>query len=488
MAEDNQEKKESLLSSFIKYFYGNFVVLLLGLVQLPLTTRVLETQEYGKTTMFTTAVTVIYIFAILGLDQAYIRYFYKEGVNRKTLFVQCLIPPFVLILSLSAVYVVFSDVFNVFLFGESGISVIIPVVAYTIISVFERFLFLNIRMEQNGVLYSNLNILSKVLNVSFIILFAWLMGSDFRVVMYAFTLSLGTVTLFIGIRYMFVTRREKITRHETTEKELLAYGIPFIPMLLMEWLLSSMDKWSIKIFNDFSETGIYGSAMQIMTIILTVKITFVAFWSPVAMEKYESRPDEECREFFADMFDKVQFLCMCAAFLLTIFRGVIVLILGRDYRDAISIIPFLTLMPILSIMFEMTGQGVKFKGKIKYFNYASLAAIICNLVGNTLLVPRFRGVGAALATAVTYIVYFAMGTYFSMKCYPVKYRMKEFVISLVLYSGYAAYATLTDNQLVSALAGCIVLGINCLINMNTLKSLIGYAVDMLGKLRGRDGS
>ena len=45
MAEDNQEKKESLLSSFIKYFYGNFVVLLLGLVQLPLTTRVLETQE-----------------------------------------------------------------------------------------------------------------------------------------------------------------------------------------------------------------------------------------------------------------------------------------------------------------------------------------------------------------------------------------------------------------------------------------------------------
>ncbi len=63
-----ENKKESLLSSFIKYFYGNFVVLVLGLVQLPLTTRILATEEYGKTTMFTTAVTVIYIFAILGLD------------------------------------------------------------------------------------------------------------------------------------------------------------------------------------------------------------------------------------------------------------------------------------------------------------------------------------------------------------------------------------------------------------------------------------
>ncbi|MCR5234007.1 MAG: lipopolysaccharide biosynthesis protein [Lachnospiraceae bacterium] len=491
MGQDNTEKKEekdSLLSGFIKYFYGNFVVLLLGLVQLPLTTRVLKTDEYGKTTMFTTAVTVIYIFAILGLDQAYIRYFYKEGVNRKTLFLQCLIPPFALIILLTFVYTVFSDVFNVFLFGETGISVIIPVVAYTVISVFERFLFLNIRMDQNGVLYSNLNILSKVLNVSFIILFARIMGSNFRVVMYAMTLSLGTVTLITGIRYLIVTRKEKLSRHDISEKELLVYGIPFIPMLLMEWLLSSMDKWSIKIFNDFSETGIYGSAMQIMTIILTVKITFVAFWSPVAMEKYETVSDEECRTFFADMFDKVQFLCMCAAFGLTIFRGVIVLILGKDYREAIAIIPFLTLMPILSIMFEMTGQGVKFVGKIKYFNYASLAAIICNLIGNRLLVPSFRGIGAALATAVTYIVYFSIGTYYSKKCYPVKYRMKEFVISLILYIAYAAYATVTKDQLMSALVGVVFLAVCCVINRHTLKSLWAYCVSFMDRFLHRSGS
>ncbi len=482
---EGKKGSDNLLSSFIKYFYGNFVVLLLGLIQLPLTTRILETEEYGKTTMFTTAVTVIYIFAILGLDQAYIRYYYKEGVNRKTLFVQCLVPPFILITVLAFIYCVFSDVFNVFLFGETGISVIIPVVAYTVISVFERFLFLNIRMDQNGVLYSNLNILSKVLNLSLIIILAYLLGSDFRVVMYAMTGSLGIVTLICAVRYLYVTRKEKTEKHDVGEKELLKYGIPFIPMLLMEWLLSSMDKWSIKIFNDFSETGIYGSAMQIMTIILTLKITFVAFWSPVAMEKYEGSSEEECRDFFRDMFDRVQFLCMCAAFLLTSLRGVIVLILGKDYREAISIIPFLTLMPILSILFEMTGQGVKFTGKIKYFNYASFAAIICNLIGNTLLVPRFKGVGAALATAVTYMVYFCIGTYFAIKCYPVRYRLKRFVVSMALYCIYAAFATVTKDQVISALAGIIMLAVCCLINFSTLKELIGYLMALLKKLTGK---
>ena len=91
------KKKDNVLVGFIKYFYGNFVVLLLGFVSLPLTTRVLDAAEYGKTSMFSSAVSVIYIFAILGLDQTYIRYYYKDSVNRKKLFYQCLIPSFTLI-------------------------------------------------------------------------------------------------------------------------------------------------------------------------------------------------------------------------------------------------------------------------------------------------------------------------------------------------------------------------------------------------------
>jgi O-antigen/teichoic acid export membrane protein len=136
-------------------------------------------------------------------------------------------------------------------------------------------------------------------------------------------------------------------------------------------------------------------------------------------------------------------------------------------------------------MFEMTGQGVKFVGKIKYFNYASLAAIICNLIGNAILVPRFKGVGAALATAVTYIVYFSMGTYYSKKCYPVRYRMKEFVLSLILYAVYAGYATVTRNNLVSAGVGCIFLAVCCIINRKTLAGLWKYGVELAKKYLGK---
>ncbi len=467
-------KKKGVFAEFLEFFYGNAVVLLLGFVSLPLMTRILSTQEYGRTSLFLSAVSIIYIFAILGLDQSYIRYYYSEGVDTRRLFYDCLRTPLLLIIILSFIYLVFSDFFNELLFGKGGRDVTALVIAYTVTSVFERFLFLNIRMQQRGKLYSNLNIATKCLNIGFILLFAYLLGDDFRVGLYSQTLPLVIITLGLFVAFLYRGRGYTYGEHILTRRELLTYGIPFVPMLLMEWLLSSMDKWSIRFLNDFSETGVYSSAMQIMTILLTLKITYVAFWSPIAMKKYEQEDDTGVKEFFADMFRKVQFLCMLAAFGITAARSVIVLILGEKYRAASHIIPYLALMPVLSILFEMTGQGIKFKKKPVYFNYASAAAIVCNLAGNLALVPKWGGVGAAVATAFTYIVYFFIGTYFSQKCYPVNYEYGRFMIALIAYIAYAFYATVTANEWANAIAGGILIIGLLVLNKKTVKSLLQY--------------
>lgn len=478
---DNKGKKTNILTGFLEFFYGNFVVLLLGFVSLPMFTRILSTEEYGRSSLFLSAVSIIYIFAILGLDQSYIRFFYNEDTDERKLFFQCLKYPLILIIVLSCIYAVFSGFFNDLLFGKGGADVTLLVIGYTVASVFERFLFLNIRMQQRGKLYSNLNILSKILNIVFIVVFAYILGDDFRVGLYAQTLPLVIVTVLLLIMFAFSGRGYEAGAHGISERQLLRYGIPFVPMLLMEWLLSSMDKWSIRFLNDFSETGVYSSAMQIMTVLMTLKITYVAFWSPVAMKKYEQEDESSVKPFFADMFQKVQFLCLLAAFGITAFRSIIVLILGEKYRDASYIIPFLSLMPVLSILFEMTGQGIKFRKKPIYFNYASAVAICCNLAGNLMLVPKYKGIGAAVATAATYIVYFVIGTYFANKCYPVNYRYGNFILMLVLYTAYAAYATVCRTEYINIAAGCGLIIILFIVNRKVVKGLAGYVRELFTK-------
>ncbi|MCR5526615.1 MAG: oligosaccharide flippase family protein [Lachnospiraceae bacterium] len=482
-------KKKSVFSSFLSYFYGNFIVLLLGFIQTPLVTRIMSTDEYGRTGMFETAVSVIYIFAILGMDQAYIRYYYMENINRKKLMKQCLYPSVAIVSVLVVLYFVFSGMANNYLFEKSGLDITVLVAAYTLISVFERFLFLDVRMQQNGVLYSNINIAQKILNI-LIILGTWhFLGNDFRVVLYGMTLSWGATTLFLACRYLWLNTGKRGTGKEDgtavyPQKDLVRYGTPFIMVLLMEWLLSSCDRIALRQWSNYSELGIYAAAMKIMVLLLTFKNTFVAFWSPVAMEKYEREESETCKAFFRQAFNVTRFFCVLAAAGLILFRQVIVFLLGADYRGADRIIPFLTLMPIFAMMFEITVQGIKFVKKNMLLNFASAAAIICNIVGNTLLVPRLSGIGAALTTGLSYIVYFAFGSYFSEKQWKVGYDFKRTALAAVMLIILAAVAAFDGRTMSVTVCGIAVIAITCAAERDSIGFCFAYAKTLLKKIRG----
>jgi len=470
------EQKKSAVSGFFSYFYGNFIVLLLGFIQTPLVTRLMSTDEYGRTGMFETAVSCIYIFAVLGLDQAYIRYYYKQGIDRNRLMKQCLIPPLCIVSLLVIIYCIMSTYANSWLFGKSSVDITLLVAGYTIISVFERFLFLDVRMQQNGKLYSNINIAQKLLNILFIFIAFLFLKDDFRVVLYAMTFSWGITTAFLLIRRIFFVKETRSMAEEAADykaKELIAYGAPFIMVLLMEWLLSSCDRIALKTWSDYNELGIYAAAMKIMVLLLTFKNTFLAYWSPVAMEKYESN-DEDSREFFKKAFDIVRLLCMGAAMGMIIFRGLIVMLLGRDYRGADRIIPFLTLMPIFAIMFEITVQGIKFKKKNLYLNIASFVTITVNIIGNMCLVPALGGVGAALTTGISYVIYFTAGSFFAEKVYPVGYDHRRTAIDAVILISYAAFASFYGNELAVSLAGVLLIPVILLTERKSVMIIVRY--------------
>ncbi len=489
----DNKKEDRPFSGFLTYFYGNFVVLLLGFVQTPLVTRLMSTDEFGRTGMYETAVMIIYIFAVMGLDQAYIRYYYSEGVDRKQLLFRCLFPSLVIVSVISVIYCFNADVANGFLFGKSGKDITALVVIYALVSVFERFFFLDIRMQQNGKLYSNINIAQKVLALLTIFVAWYFLGNDFRVGLYALAVPWGITTAFIMVRY-FVNQRDgvftqweaslKESMHEPetvnlSYRELLRYGVPFIMVLLMEWLLSSCDRLALRTFSDFDELGIYTSAMKIIVLLLTFKNTFIAYWSPVAMERFEKKDMEDNRRFFRSAYDVTQFLCVAAATGLILFRRIIVLLLGPDYRGAERMIPFLTLMPVFAMLFEIRVQSIKYSKKNMYLNIASLFAIICNIAGNTILVPFWGGVGASVTTGISYLVYFAGGSFLGERCIKIGYGFRKTIVYTVMLILYCIIATAAVSVWAEAAAGVLILAAAAIIDRKVLGVCIGYVKDFV---------
>ena len=67
-----------LFKKFIEFAIGNGIVLILGFISSPIISRLITPEQLGKASMFTTFTSLIIVVVMMGIDQAYIRYYYDE--------------------------------------------------------------------------------------------------------------------------------------------------------------------------------------------------------------------------------------------------------------------------------------------------------------------------------------------------------------------------------------------------------------------------
>ena len=137
-------------------------------------------------------------------------------------------------------------------------------------------------------------------------------------------------------------------------------------------------------------------------------------------------------------------------------------------------IPFLTLMPVFAMLFEIRVQSIKYSKKNMYLNIASLFAIICNIAGNTILVPVWGGVGASVTTGISYLVYFAGGSFLGERCIKIGYGFRKTCIYSVMLILYCTIATASVSVWAEAAAGILLIAAAAFIDRKVLGVCIGY--------------
>jgi O-antigen/teichoic acid export membrane protein len=145
---------------------------------------------------------------------------------------------------------------------------------------------------------------------------------------------------------------------------------------------------------------------------------------------------------------------------IVIFKDLIFLLLESSYRSAAGLTSFLLLMPIIDTVSYVTTVGINFKKKTYLYIIRATIAAIINVVGNIFLVPKYGAEGAALSTAISYVVYFFIGTYFSQKLYPVNYHLSKFYIStfvFLLVSCINTFIPIIYLQVISAVVGFVII-------------------------------
>lgn len=431
---------------FVNYLMGSGVALLLSFLTTPVITRAISPVEYGKMSIMNLTITSITIVAILGLDQVFIRYFFKSNINKKILFVQCLCLPLCLNTFFAIVYCFFSDKINLFLVDKDNQRITLLFIINLYAVILNRFSYLIVRMFQDSKLYSQVQVIQKLFYVIGIFLFLFLWGGVFEVIIVANVISLLFSSLILIFPYLKKRHYDFNYKFKVLKikSEYIRYGIPFALNTFLLWFFFSIDKISIKLYSTPLELGLYASASSLIVFMSLIKDTFNTFWAPVAIGRYEA-DSRQASMFFVSIFDRV-FLAF--SFLILFFilgKDIIVLILGSSYKGAANIFCILLLMPLCQVLMEITNQAFNFKNKPIYNVYLCILIAILNLILNYILVPYYGAKGAAIATAISFILMFVISTFFSERLYPVGYNVKKVFFFLLLFFFYSLYASFFHN-------------------------------------------
>ena len=431
-----------MIKDFFKFSFGSWISAFISFFTTPLITLFISPENFGIAALFNTTSAILLQVILLGTDQSFIRFFYEyEEILRPKLLWNSLIPSVLWGgICISVLFFCRNDI-SEFLF-ESNNTLLVGLLGIDLfVKLIDRFTSLVFRMQKRGVAYSLQRLGISLLNAICIIIYCLYVEKNFYAIIIASIISTAIMTLLaIFIEKKFWFYHVKISK--VLIRQILIYGFPLIFASLLGLIFQTMDKYFLKFFSDFEQLGLYTASFKIVGVLALVQSGFSVYWIPVSFEHYEKYPNDKC--FYEKIFHCLYVFLIPIALLLILFKDFIILILGWQYRQAATIMPFLIFIPVLYTLAEVTCLGIYFKKKTIWQTYIALILVIGAVILNYLLISKWGAKGASLSIAIVYILYFYLRTFVSIHFFSMNFQLLRISVYLLLLFVVAWVNTFID--------------------------------------------
>lgn len=401
----NMNSKE-LLRNLIKFCFPTLISALVNIGIIPVISRVYPAEEYGKIALFYTVGNMGWVICLLGLDQAYIRFF-KEPIQDATndsIFFYTLFIGIVTesLLLLTSVY--YLDVVSNYLFGERNISMVGALFLFILSLMIFRLCNLTARMEQNAKLY-NIQQITLIICTRASFLCAIFVSVNYKYGVIFMTLSTFIFAIVFFIKQCFYTGININMPRFSTQMELLRYSLPLMPATVATWVNNSVSKLMLRSMGDFESVGIIAIAMSIANVFSLLPNAFGVYWSTFMYTYYKQE-----NKLIRNVHDYITLLSLFLLIGIVIFQDVLFLIAGEQYRVAQPFFMLLILGPVQIFLTETTSYGIQIARKTKYYIYISVIACAVNLMVCYFTIPFWGMLGAAIGMAASSIILLILNT------------------------------------------------------------------------------
>jgi len=240
---------------------------------------------------------------------------------------------------------------------------------------------------------------------------------------------LGVVGIFWGqiagflagsaVAWPALARNYRLSFSWSAAGEMLGFSLPLVPSSIAVFATLYTDRVAVRHFLGLGDLGLYAVAFRFASVVGLLMVGFQMALTPLVCQHY--REPETPRDlarifryFLLPAFAVVTGLCLYS-------REVLSLLTGPDYRAAWSILPLLAAASLLANMYIFV-PGLWIAKRTKAIAAINAGAALLNLALNFLLVPRWGTTGAAVAALLTGLCSFSGYLTGSQISYPVPHR------------------------------------------------------------------
>lgn len=473
----NQRSNSSILAS---YTIVAILSAAISFVTMIVLTRTTSEAFFGQINKFLTASNLVMSLICLGLDSAYIRFYYEppEKTNSKQLAWKCIFPALAIFLFISFIIILLRDAASLIpLLGGGGLFFSVAFVIVIFSQLLNRYLTIYFRMS------------SKVLHYAIASIFFVILTKTIFIPIYHVTpkfedniiIAAVFLTLFMSAYFLFNMKNMiEIPHHSVADySPIYRFALLSSPVYIITYLNNYLPQ--VIISNNLGDNilGIYSAALLFCSAILVLSTGFSTFWSPYMFKNYKTE-----RETIKKVHEIVLLVSILAMSSILIFNDFIYLFIGEAFRKNQNILGMLLTYPIILIIVDTVAYGISIKKKNEISLIIYLISTATNIILCCVLVSKYKLDGIAFASMISAIIQVALMTYFGQKYYrSINHISRTILHILFLIFSAVLFYFLYDKRFIFIIAETVMLAI-CLMYD---RRIILWGVELLkAKISGRN--
>jgi O-antigen/teichoic acid export membrane protein len=259
-------------------------------------------------------------------------------------------------------------------------------------------------------------------------------------VIFLVVMKLGVLSMFLSTLITSTTLAIALTVYLVRQtglgfsapvlRDLLRFGLPLVATQIATIFTTFGDRFFLRRAVDdaaashsaagVAAVGIYALAYQFAFLLSSVALDpFLSVWQPV---RFKLAKQENRDSVFSRAFVMLNVLLITGAVGIGLFAHDLLGILAApDFRSAADLVPLLLLATVIGSWSSALDTGILLRERTEYITYANWVSAAVALVGYLVLIPPFKGWGAAWATLAAlsarhFIIYWA-----AQRLWPIRY-------------------------------------------------------------------